>query len=370
MIGARQTGHWKDRHYLDVSNFLVLPSSATLGKLAVFGNYEITDGKSPVTVDVPVTDFYSRYGDKLKMPFDIEPGQVVTGDTPVNAELNDGEYLCLQTRSRAARMGLNVIGFNRNGIYSLALDRHDMAEMGEDGRIKVFITNEGSVPCVIDQQPRLLQLMVTQYAQKPTYVKTGDIKLFYEGKDVTEYHRLRLGNMNGYAFTLSPNFLGMEKQKGAKIRWSEGKQDAEKLMKSGSFSEIVMRPEMFPFNLSASNERVDASRPAYVFEFRLGSGYMGDITEGLVSDYKIGNLFLNLCNDILVTGNSGIIHNGSKNKTVFENSLRRLSGRARHKLGKMFSVGDEFAFMMPLSLNGKGNGEYNGNFKTQDDVRL
>jgi len=377
MIGVRRGYVWNHQRYLDIVNFVVCSSSDTLKRLRIHGNYGVMENRASGTIDVPVANFYTLGGTKLGEKVEIQPKEMLIGETPVSAEL-DAESLCSQTRSRGNRTSLATVGFaDKNRRCTQALDRFDFVEMGGDGRVRVFLRNEGSVPYVMDEVSMPLQLLTTKYRQRLSTARSGSIALSYEdsdhaSKDVTSARRINVGNLKGYYLTPSTTFWGMEKQQGKKIRWSERVKDAKALFKEGSFEEIVLHPESFPFFLAKSNEKICPRCLAYVFDFRLGSRQMDALSAGEVNDYELTDWFLELADDIRIAGRSGIINPNSDNITNFEVPAWMLKNVEAEKLRRMFDPDKRFALVVALPLEGgpENNVEYDGESRGQEDFRI
>jgi hypothetical protein len=349
---------------VDFAHLAVYPSSDTLERLELHERYKLTDRESPVSVDIPVDVFYRLNGSKVTIPFEIQPREIIFAESPVKPVLNEGEFMSLETKSNVSRTGLSVLGFCKQGKYATILNSSDRVMM------MVYMKNDASVPYVIDEVPYPFQVVIATPCSDPGSLVKGGIKILTPKKeDITEGVRTKVGGMEGYVFTLSPEMWGMENVPGKKIRWSERKYDAQRLFRKGLIDEMDLG--RFPFSLTLSNELIEAGCPAYVFPFRFGSNPMNYVSRLYGKEKKLRYYILKPARNTKVTGNSGIIHKGSKNKTVFENSTRDLEHNITpKKLREFFEVGTDFGFVVPLAMTSQNfkNDSYNGGFNEQEKI--
>ncbi|MFH1237485.1 MAG: hypothetical protein V1648_03725 [Candidatus Aenigmatarchaeota archaeon] len=350
-------------HGIDFAHLEVYSSSHTLARLDAREGFRLTDGDSPVSVDIPVNVFYRANGSKVRIPFELQPGEIIFAESPVKTVLNDGEYLSLETKSNVARTGLSVLGFCKDGKYATTLGFEDRAMM-------VYMKNDASVPYVIDDVPYPFQVVTSVPRSDPERAEAGSIKIYNpEREDITEKAERKMGGMNGYVFTLSPEMWGMESMPGKKIRWSERKYDVKHLFREGLIGDMDLA--RFPFILTLSNETIEAGCPAYVFPFRTGSVPMDYFSGGHAREKEIRQYILSPAVYRKITGNAGLIQKGSRNKTVFEISAgKRCERDIAEKLKEFLKVDAEFGFMIPLVMKPHNSTEnhYNGKSIGQEKI--
>lgn len=344
-----------DQGKLNFRNIAIYSSKEVISILRGIERYDLSDGMvSQASVDLPLEKFYGRNKARLKVPFEIQPEDYVLAESSLTPKITKGKFLCIETKTTEGRTGINVPGFLAGGAYTPLLTKRDR------NNIMVYLMNKATVPYVIDDEhitPAQL-LMTTTSAAKAK----DRIKFRIGGKDVTKSVKRSYGSgaLEGYALSLSPDIWCMRDDKDYKIRWSERITDAERLFEKGKIRDFDLLE--YPFTLTMSVETIktkgDGVNYAYVFPFHIRDPYLAnDVVQGKCNSVDVQNAFqgARMCasSGITITGNAGLIHNGSGNTTVFENSVSPAVRFNRELLRDFFREDSEFALVVQVPLIGE-----------------
>jgi len=350
----------------------VFSSYHILDRIPELYDYASEDSISAESVNIPFKELYDLNGRRLFLPVEIPSGNMVIGKFPFRhyrSNLQKNEFICIETRSRFARVFQVSAGFytkNKWEMHKRFMPYLDVDNIPEDG-IYVYIMNHAEIPFVIDEDPCFIS-QITISPDTPYHAsETGKLKLISEGEDVTHKMKVIGSSVEGYVLTLSPEIWFMRTSNGKKIFYSQI--ETEKIITNSDMFEKCDIRDIHPKrlscpNLTQSNEEIIAGCPAYVFpvHYEHVDGFCMDRT---YSD-SLKELFL-FKDGQLITGNSGLIHAGSRNRTVFEN----IFGYGCDPKS-LFSVDEPYGYVIPLGLvtDKKDVPKYKGKFRTQPGICL
>ncbi len=327
---------------------VVYPSSVLLERLPGIEGY-LNGDPNPESVDMPITKFY-KGRTEIGRRDEILPHEVFVGHCPIGPIINEGEFLCLETRSNVAKTKLDAYGFavasnTGHREFSPFIWHGDRNDNG----MYILFANRASVPYVMDKLPCAPFQVSLSERNFYTIDVMDKVRIKRDGKDVSDDARSGDRELPGYMLTLSPEISFMEKIPGARIRYGTRKEDAERLFREALIDDIGDEYLALP-SLTISNEHIHSDTPAYVFPFHVKDIYkhLGNYYSRFRSEHLEVTFLSRLKSTI--TGNSGLHHIGSTGRMVFENTPSSdweiIPARAR----EYFRVNEPYGLLIPVPL--------------------
>ncbi len=350
----------------------VLGSKELPSRFVGLDGYDVSKLLSPEALDLPLTMFYDLNHKLLDFPVRIGPYGAVIGESDLQLDLENWERACLETRSSVARSGYISPGFVGGTLF--------FKNSGE--RIRIYLVNHTPVTLVIEEstQKNPCAPVSVTVSTDMFCMEKGDLKISNYPEGAWKYRRF-FPEMPGHTLTLGQD-IWMAKGKEREISYFEIKDRAKELYGKARIDDID--DWSFPYCLAITNEFVAAEGCAgYVVPL-----HIDDMAHALHRDNsrflnsrQIKQSFWNggrsYPTNLCVTGNAGLIHLGSNNRTVFEIPLKRPpKGSSRRpeeefnlEMKSRFRIGEPFAYVVPIPIL-NADQEYNGAYKTQTDISI
>jgi hypothetical protein len=357
----KEYGLWED---VKIESTEVYPSSVLLERLPGIEKYPSAQ-ISPESVDIPLTEFREH---KTRKGWEIASGQWIFAKSPIIPEFRDpNEFICLESKTGAARSFLPTAGFLTQSGFKPYLSPGDAESTGG---MEVYLMNRSTVPYVLDEVPcYTFQITLSRKRLLPASIMKK-VKILNGDKDISREVEYDNGEIRGYLLSLSPDIWCMKRVSRGKIRYSHREEDAGKLFVKGKINEIDGELLKNP-SLTVSREKIKANCPAYVFPLHLHDMlkvyesfiFPGEVTSDIMREVLLENKMTN------ITGNAGLLHMGSENVTIFENTPdKRLEPE---EIRTLLEPGKPYALVIPLSFTKDYRTEkYRGNHWNQKGICL
>lgn len=270
----------------------------------------------PCSLNV-VVDRLTRDGRAVSFPVTLEPGEEIVGHTsitfrgqPPDVETVPKAVLCVETRSRrAARWGVTCMGFYKNGETQAFLE--------DEADISIVLKNYNPTPVTVHspQKKPFSPVQLLLLRDEPLAdVQSNGVHLKYNGKDVTEERRIKIGNMTGYVVHLGNEAVYFERKRKPIVI-------GESMHHYKQTSPRRLPQIDPPFWLGITAEEVITNgQPVYMLPFH----YL-DISgkeKDLLGRESIARLFYETFNGTTampVTANAGVHNPGCNGKIILEN---------------------------------------------------